>query len=218
MRECVMHPLLFLSFAVLNKPVACSMILTSTRSVSISSMRRTVPSMGPLQAIRDRFKSSPSVVKLPPPVAFEAAEAVECELDKPETCEEPKLVMSSTDKILVKLGMKTEGECKLEPEGENLMEKIKCAGRAGIISYILWEWAFWIGAGGVAAFTYYTATGSWPDLSNPEDQGKVAASAFALVNVARFAVPLRIGLALSTVPWVDDNIVKPFLVKGDAAP
>ena len=127
--------------------------------------------MGPLQAIRDRFKSSPSVA---------AAEAVECELDKPETCEEPKLVMSSTDKILVKLGMKTEGECKLEPEGENLMEKIKCAGRAGIISYILWEWAFWIGAGGVAAFTYYTATGSWPDLSNPEDQGKVAASAFAL--------------------------------------
>jgi hypothetical protein len=113
MRECVMHPLLFLSFAVLNKPVACSMILTSTRSVSIGSMRRTVPTMGPLQAIRDRFKSAPSDVKLPPPVAFEAAEAVECELDKPETCEEPKLVMSSTDKILVKLGMKTEGECKL---------------------------------------------------------------------------------------------------------
>ena len=97
-----------------------------------------------------------------------------------------------------------------------LMEQIKCAGRAGIISYILWEWAFWIGAGGVATFTYYTATGGWPDLSNPDDQGKVAASAFALVNVARFAVPLRIGLALGTVPWVDENIVKRYLEKSDA--
>jgi len=190
---------------------------TALRPVSISSIRRTTPSMGPLQAIRERFKRKPADVELPPPVALEVADAEECELDKPETCEEPILVMSATDKMLVKLGMKTEDECELEPEGENLMEQIKCAGRAGIISYILWEWAFWIGAGGFAAFTYYTATGSWPDLSNPEDQGKVAASAFALVNVARFAVPLRIGLALSTVPWVDDNIVKPFLEKEDVA-
>ena len=53
------------------------------------------------------------------------------------------------------------------------MEQIKCAGRAGIISYVLWEWAFWVGAGGVASFTYYTATGGWPDLSNPDDQAKV---------------------------------------------
>ena len=54
------------------------------------------------------------------------------------------------------------------------------------------------------------------DLSNGEDQAKVGASVFAFVNVARFAVPLRVGLALSTTPWVDDNIVQPFLSKGDA--
>ena len=58
-------------------------------------------------------------------------------------------------------------------------------------------------------FTYYTATGAWPDLSNSEDQAKVGASVFAFVNIARFAVPLRVGLALSTTPWVDDNIVQP---------
>ena len=43
----------------------------------------------------------------------------------------------------------------------------------------------------------------------------MAASAFALVNVARFAVPLRIGLALSTTPWVDENIVARFLGSDD---
>lgn len=30
--------------------------------------------------------------------------------------------------------------CVLPEVGEDLMEQIKCAGRAGIISYILWEW------------------------------------------------------------------------------
>ena len=28
---------------------------------------------------------------------------------------------------------------------------------------------------------------------------------------ARFAVPLRVGLALSTTPWVDENIVSRFV-------
>ena len=40
------------------------------------------------------------------------------------------------------------------------------------------------------------------------------AEAFAFVNLARFAVPLRIGLALGTVPWVQANVidkVSPFL-------
>jgi len=41
------------------------------------------------------------------------------------------------------------------------------------------------------------------------------AEAFAFVNVARFAVPLRIGLALGSVPWVEANVVQriPFLKK-----
>ena len=49
---------------------------------------------------------------------------------------------------------------------------------------------------------YYAASGSWPDLTSSEDQAKVGASVFAFVNVARFAVPLRVGLALSTTPWI----------------
>ena len=48
-----------------------------------------------------------------------------------------------------------------------------------------------------------------------DDMAKLGAEAFAFVNVARFAVPLRIGLALSTTPWVRDNVVQkiPFLAK-----
>ena len=42
---------------------------------------------------------------------------------------------------------------------------------------------------------------------------KLGAEAFAFVNFARFAVPLRIGLALSTTPWIDNNIVKKYFNK-----
>ena len=39
---------------------------------------------------------------------------------------------------------------------------------------------------------------------------KVGAEAFAFSNIARFALPLRIGLAISTVPFVQENIVDRF--------
>ena len=60
---------------------------------------------------------------------------------------------------------------------------------------------------------YQQVTGHWPDFSDAEDQKKLGAEAFAFVNFARFAVPLRIGLALSTTPWIDENIVKRFMNK-----
>ena len=54
-------------------------------------------------------------------------------------------------------------------------------------------------------------TGAWPDFSNQEDMAKLGAEAFAFVNVARFAIPLRIGLALGTTPWVQVSIAERFL-------
>ena len=62
---------------------------------------------------------------------------------------------------------------------------------------------------------YQQLTGHWPDLTNSEDMQKVGAEAFAFVNFARLAVPLRIGLALSTTPWIDENIVQKFGKKDD---
>jgi len=159
--------------------------------------------------IFDRFrkKEEPAVVEEDAPPA--ASEMIS---------EEPKAMkLSALDAMLVKFGMKNEEECELVDEEENIMEKVKCAGRAGIVSYIIWEWIFWLTAIPIACFTYYTASGSWPDLSNSEDQAKVGASVFAFVNVARFAVPLRVGLALSTTPWVDANIISRFVKDEDGA-
>lgn len=92
----------------------------------------------------------------------------------------------------------------------NLMQKVKDAGVAGIVSYMFWELAFWGVSIPVCVVGYYQVTGHWPDLSDSDDAAKLGAEAFAFVNLARFAVPLRIGLALSTVPWVQQNVIDRF--------
>jgi len=97
-----------------------------------------------------------------------------------------------------------------EEKEKNPLEQIKKFGVAGVVSYALWEGGFWTigGIGGLLA--YYLAFGQWPDLANQEDAAKVGAEAFAFINLARFAVPLRIGLAVGTAPWVEENVIKRF--------
>jgi len=99
---------------------------------------------------------------------------------------------------------------EVQSESQKLMQKVKDAGTAGIISYALWELGFWAVSIPVVIFGYLEVAGHWPDLSNKEDMAKLGAEAFAFVNFARFAVPLRIGLALSTTPWIQENIVDRF--------
>ena len=85
----------------------------------------------------------------------------------------------------------------------------------GLISYALWELGFWLLSVPVCVVGYQQVTGHWPDLSDAEDQKKLGAEAFAFVNFARFAVPLRIGLALGTTPWIQENVVDRFMKKED---
>ena len=85
------------------------------------------------------------------------------------------------------------------------------------ISYALWELGFWGISIPVCVVGYRELTGHWPDLTNSEDMQKVGAEAFAFVNFARLAVPLRIGLALSTTGWIDENVVQKFMKKEDGA-
>uniref|UniRef100_A0A7S2WGL9 Uncharacterized protein n=1 Tax=Eucampia antarctica TaxID=49252 RepID=A0A7S2WGL9_9STRA len=100
-------------------------------------------------------------------------------------------------------------------ETQKLMQKVKESGTAGFISYALWELAFWTISVPVCVLGYNEVTGHWPDFQDPEDQKKLGAEAFAFVNFARFAVPLRIGLALSTTPWIQDNLVDKFMKKDE---
>lgn len=100
-------------------------------------------------------------------------------------------------------------------ETEKLLKQVKEAGTAGVVSYALWELAFWFFSVPVCVFGYREVTGHWPDLSNKEDIEKLGAEAFAFVNFARFAVPLRIGLALSTTPWIQENVVDRFFPKDE---
>lgn len=99
-------------------------------------------------------------------------------------------------------------------ESKNLLQKVKDAGTAGAISYALWEAAFWGVSIPICLVSYRQVMGHWPDLTSGEDLRKLGMEAFAFVNFARLAVPIRIGLALSTVPWVTENIL-PIFTRSD---
>jgi hypothetical protein len=92
----------------------------------------------------------------------------------------------------------------------NMMKPIREAGPAGALSLFLWEGAFWLISIPVCSIFYYQTTGSWPDWSQKDDVAKVTAEAFAFANIARFALPVRVGLAVATTPWVKENIVDKF--------
>jgi hypothetical protein len=105
------------------------------------------------------------------------------------------------------------GEIKEEEElteTEKLLKQVKEAGTAGVVSYALWELAFWALSVPVCISAYYELFGHFPDFTDKEDLSKLGGEAFAFVNFARFAVPLRIGLALSTTKWIQENVVDKF--------
>jgi hypothetical protein len=121
-----------------------------------------------------------------------------------------QMMNNDTDKGLQK---QQQGSNFLD-ESKSLLTRIKNAGTAGAISYALWEAAFWGLSIPVCLFSYRQVTGHWPNWQDGEDVRKVGLEAFAFVNIARLAVPIRIGLALSTIPWVEQNIVNRFNNRG----
>mmetsp|Transcript_23838 Transcript_23838/g.66597 ORF Transcript_23838/g.66597 Transcript_23838/m.66597 type:complete len:202 (-) Transcript_23838:1242-1847(-) len=134
------------------------------------------------------------------------------------TLERPKEVAATTPATTtngVAAAAVAEEETKELSKTEQMMQQVKDAGLAGVISYAIWELGFWAISVPVCALGYYQVTGHWPDLTNSDDQAKLGAEAFAFVNFARFAVPLRIGLALSTTPWMQTNVVDKFLTKDE---
>ena len=63
-----------------------------------------------------------------------------------------------------------------------LCREVKDAGIAGLISYALWEWGFWVASVPVGVSAYYGVTGHFPDFQNADDQKQLAAEAFAFVT------------------------------------
>jgi len=125
------------------------------------------------------------------------------------------LLEKKEENLSVEANMIEEEEEEELSETQKLLKQVKEAGTAGVISYALWELAFWALSVPVCIFGYYELVGHMPDLSNKEDLSKLGGEAFAFVNFARFAVPLRIGLALSTTSWIQENVVEKFMKKED---
>lgn len=90
------------------------------------------------------------------------------------------------------------------------MKQIKEAGAAGIISFGMVQLVFWSLSLFVALVCYVRITGQLPDWTDSEEMSKSGAEAFAYVNIARFAAPLRVGLALSSTPWIHKNLLDRF--------
>ncbi|CAJ1908493.1 unnamed protein product [Cylindrotheca closterium] len=132
-------------------------------------------------------------------------------LEKKETSQEKVVAVEATEKAEAVAAV--EDEKSEMSESEKLLKQVKEAGTAGIISYAAWELAFWAVSVPVCIIGYRSVTGHFPDFSNKEDLAQLGAEAFAFVNFARFAVPLRIGLALSTTGWVQENVVDRFMKK-----
>lgn len=94
-------------------------------------------------------------------------------------------------------------------DGEGLsMTDVKKYGVSGTVAYVLTELAFWAVAFPVASTVYYNTAGHWPDVINDSaDRATVLGFVFAGANIARLAVPLRLGVAIALAPWVDENII-----------
>ena len=107
-------------------------------------------------------------------------------------------------------GMGAEAAEANESDRMQLLQKIRDAGVAGIISYGVVQVAFWGASIPFCILAYYKVTGHWPDLSNAEDQAQLGAEAFAFLNLARLAIPLRIALALYLTQGVQTNVVDKF--------
>ena len=95
-------------------------------------------------------------------------------------------------------------------DGKQLLQKIKDAGVAGLISYGVVQVAFWGASIPFCILAYYQVTGHWPDLTDADDQAKLAGEAFAFLNFARLLIPLRVAVALAMTQGVQANIVDRF--------
>ena len=101
-----------------------------------------------------------------------------------------------------------------------LGEKIKKAGIAGTVAYIITELGFWAVSIPVIISSYHASTGEWLQFSDAEERAQILKLTAGFAGAARLAVPFRLSLALALTPKVSevlqDNRLLESRDKGDA--
>ena len=83
------------------------------------------------------------------------------------------------------------------------MDKVNSYGKAGTVSYVLVELAFWAIAFPVAFGWYGVAEGTWLDISDPADKARLFGAGAVFINGVRALVPLRLAAAIALAPAVE---------------
>lgn len=84
--------------------------------------------------------------------------------------------------------------------------KVKAAGRSGVIAYTLTELSFWAIAPVLVVLYQTLNSDAAINLSDGDQQAKIFSLSAGFLTFARVAVPARMALALSLIPFVEKNI------------
>ena len=60
-------------------------------------------------------------------------------------------------------------------------------------------------------YSYHSESNEWLDFTIEADRAKILGLSAVFLSAARLAVPLRLGVALACVPFVEENITTKFL-------
>ena len=102
-------------------------------------------------------------------------------------------------------------ETKEEDEGWTL-DKVAALGVAGVISIAIAETVFWVLSFPTSELLYFVSTGEWIDLTSQEGQLKFLAFTAGWGAIGGVIAQYRTVLtAAAMTPWVDENIVKPYV-------
>ncbi len=99
---------------------------------------------------------------------------------------------------------------KVPKSGGNSFDIVKSKGTSGIISYVITEVMFWALVIPIIIASYHGSNQEWLNFANTEDRAKIFALAGVYVTSIRLAVPLRLGVAVAIIPWVEENITNNF--------
>ena len=65
-------------------------------------------------------------------------------------------------------------------------------------------------------YSYHSESNQWLDFTVEADRAKILGLSVTFLTAARLAVPLRLGVALACVPFIEENITKKFIKKSDS--